>query len=151
MFGTEDIVEGKDPAVRMVNGVAVEEDVLRVAEAVHEYDPNLRVQFLADAAAIGDAPFRVIEKCRDGVERVAFYAWQLDGRLLDRIYAADCAARDLEAEITKKNRAAKDAINKRYREMEEEAHEISHAVLRSDKSKYTVRDPMSGELKVFTE
>lgn len=148
---TEKIENGKDQAVLMVDGIAVERDVLRVAEAVQEYDPNLKIQYLAENAAFGDPPYRVVETCRDGVERVAFYVWQLDGRLLDRIRAADCAARDLDDVITKKNRAAKDALNRRYREIQDEANEIAHAVLRSDKSKYSVRDPLTGELKVFTE
>jgi hypothetical protein len=135
----------------VVGGVQVELDVLRIAEAIHEYDPNLRVQFLNEAAAVGDAPFRVIEHCRDGVDRVAFLAWELDGRLLERVMKADCAKRDLDAIMTKQNRAAKDEVNRRYREQMEEAHEIAHAVMRSRKSKYTVKDPNTGELLVFTD
>lgn len=135
----------------VVGGVQVELDVLRIAEAIHEYDPNLRVQFLNEAAAIGDPPFRVIETCRDGVDRVAFLAWELDGRLLERVMQADCAKRDLDAIMTKQNRAAKDAVNRRYREKLEEANEIAFSVLRSRKSKYTVKDPNTGELLVFTD
>ena len=135
----------------IVNGVAVETDVLRIVEAIHEYDPKLRVQFLAEAAAVNEPPFRVIETCRDGVDRVAFTAWELDGRLLERVMAADCAQRDLDAIITKKNRAAKDDLNRRYRESVEEANEIAYAVLRSRKSKYSVRNPFTGELLTFTE
>lgn len=134
----------------VVDGVQVELDVLRIAEAIHEYDPNLRVQYLDEAAAIGDPPFRVIEHCRDGMDRVAFLAWELDGRLLERVMKADCAKRDLDAIMTKQNRAAKDALNRRYRERMEEAHEIAHAVLKSRKSKYTVRTP-DGELLTFTD
>lgn len=147
----EEIVDGKDSRIVMVQGTPVERDALRVAEAIHEYDPNLRLQYVAESAAVGDAPFRVIERCRDGVERVAMYAWKLDGELLQRIQAADCAARDLDDVLTKKNRKAKDAQNQRYRELNEEANEIAHAVLRSDKSKYTVRDPLTGKLNTFTE
>lgn len=135
----------------VVDGVQVELDVLRIAEAIHEYDPNLRVQYLEQAGSLGDPPFRVIERCRDGVERVAFLAWELDGRLLERIMEADCAKRDLDAIMTKKNRAAKDELNRRYREQLDEAHEISRSILRSRKSKYTVRMPDTGELITFTE
>jgi DnaJ-domain-containing protein 1 len=53
--------------------------------------------------------------------------------------------------MTKQNRAAKDEVNRRYREQMEEAHEIAHAVMRSRKSKYTVKDPNTGELLVFTD
>lgn len=134
----------------VVDGVQVEVDVLRIVEAIQEYDPNLRVQYLEKATSFGDPPFRVIEKCRDGVDRIAFTAWELDGRLLERVMKADCAKRDLDAIMTKQNRAAKDALNRRYREQMEEANEIAHAVLRSRKSKYTVRTP-DGELLTFTD
>lgn len=136
----------------VVGGVQVELDVLRIAEAIHEYDPNLRVQFLAEQArGVDEPPFRVIERCRDGVDRIAFLAWELDGRLLERVMKADCAKRDLDAIMTKQNRAAKDALNRRYREQLDEANEIAFAVLRSRKSKYTVKDPRTGELLIFTE
>lgn len=137
----------------VVNGVQVELDVLRIAEAIHEYDPNLTVQYLNDAsrANLSDPPFRVIEKCRDGVDRVAFLAYELDGRLLERVMASDCAKQDLDAILTKKNRAAKDAMNRRYRESLEEATDIAFYVMRSRKSKYTVKDPRTGELLVFTD
>jgi len=142
-------IDGKAPEIVMVQGIPVERDALRVAEAISEYDENLRLQFVPESASVGEPPFRVVERCRDGVERVAMYAWKLDGELLQRIQAADCAARDLDAIITKKNREAKDRLNRRYRELKEEANEIAHAVLKSDKSKYTVRDPFDGVLKTF--
>lgn len=145
------IINNQEQQIVMVQGIPVERDALHVAEAINEYDPNLRLQFVPESAAFGDPPFRVLERCRDGVERVAMYAWKLDGEILERIMAADCASRDLDDIITKKNRKAKDEVNRRYRELQAEANEISAAVLRSDKSKYTVRDPLSGELKTFTE
>lgn len=135
----------------IVNGVAVERDVLNIVEAIQMYDENLRVQFLNDPESVMDAPFRVIEKCRDGKDRIAFLAWELDGRLLERVMKADCARQDLDAEMTKKNRAAKDEINRRYREKVDEANEIAYDVLKSRKSKYTVRHPETGELLTFRE
>lgn len=135
----------------VVNGVQVELDVLRIAEAIHEYDPNLKVQFLNEAAKMGDPPFRVVERCRDGVDRVAFYAWELDGRLLERVMKADCARRDLDEIMTKQNRAAKDAKNRRYRESIEEANELAFSIMRSRKSRYSVKDPRTGEILVFTD
>lgn len=135
----------------IVQGVAVERDVMNIVQAISEYDPNLRVQFLDEAESVGDAPFRVIEKCRDGKDRIAFLAWELDGRLLERVMRADCAKSDLDAIMTKQNRTAKDAQNSRYREKLEESNEIAYAVMRSRKSKYTVKHPETGELLTFTE
>lgn len=145
---------GIDPAVPLTDlgdGTFVESDVLRIVEAIAEYDPNLRVQYLESAGNAGDPPFRVIERCRDGVDRVAFTAWELDGRLLERIMKADCAKRDLDAVITDANIKAKAELKRRYRESLEEAQEIAFSVLRSRKSKYTVRHPETGELLTFTE
>lgn len=143
------IIDNKAPEIVMVQGIPVERDALRIAEAIAEYDENLRLQFVPESASMGDPPFRVIERCRDGVERVAMYAWKLDGELLQRIQAADCAARDLDAIITKKNREAKDRLNRRYRDTMDEANDIAASVIKSDKSKYTVRDPLDGQLKTF--
>ena len=143
------VIDNKAPEIVMVRGVAVERDALRVAEAITEYDENLRLQFVPESASVGDPPFRVIERCRDGVERVAMYAWKLDGELLERIKAADCAARDLDDIITRKNREAKDRLNRRYRDAMDEANDIAKSALKSDKSKYTVRDPHDGQLKTF--
>lgn len=143
------IIDNKAPEIVMVQGIPVERDALRVAEAIHEYDENLRLQFVPESASMGDPPFRVIERCRDGVERVAMYAWKLDGELLERIRAADCAARDLDDIITRKNREAKDRLNRRYRDAMDEANDIAKSALKSDKSKYTVRDPLDGQLKTF--
>lgn len=148
-MNTHGIIDNQAPEIVMVRGVAVERDALRIAEAINEYDENLRLQFVPESASVGDAPFRVIERCRDGVERVAMYAWKLDGELLERIRAADCAARDLDDIITRKNREAKDRLNRRYRDAMDEANDIAKSALNSDKSKYTVRDPLDGQLKTF--
>lgn len=143
------IIDNQAAEIVMVQGIPVERDALRVAEAINEYDPNLRLQFVPESASFGDPPFRVIEKCRDGVERVAMYAWKLDNELLLRIQAADCAARDLDAIITKKNREAKDRLNRRYRDVMDEANEIARAAIKSDKSKFTFKDSLSGEVKTI--
>lgn len=123
-----------------VGGMYVEEDALRIAERVSEYDPNLKVQYLEEAASIGDPPFRVIEVCKDGVERTVLYAWELDNRILERIYAADTVKQNIDKKITDANTVARENLNRRYREELEEARNIIKSIIRTDKETYILKD-----------
>jgi hypothetical protein len=123
----------------MVEGVAVERDALRIAERIREYDPNLTLQYLEEAARLDEPPFRVIEHCKDGVDRVAFTAWQLDERLLARVYHGDSARHDIDRILTERNRKAKDRQNQRFRDSLEEANDITQHVIKSPRVRYTVR------------
>lgn len=123
----------------MVEGVLVEGDALHIAERIHEYDPNLTLQYLEQAANVNEPPFRVIEHCRDGVDRVAFTAWELDERLLQRIYAGDNARHDLDRIITEANRKAKDAQKAKQRDSRLEAQDITQHVIKSPRVRYSVK------------
>lgn len=129
----------REAGLVMVGGVLVEGDALRIAERVHEYDRNLRVQYLEEAERADQPPFRVVERCKDGIERVAFTAWTLDERLLQRIHAGDNDKHDLDRIITEANRRAKDAQNLRFRDNLAEANDITQHVIKSPKVRYTVR------------
>lgn len=121
-----------------VAGMDVERDALRIAEAVHAYDPNLRVQYLESEAKLGEPPFRILETGRDGLDRVAMTAWVLDDRLLDRVVAADTKLHDIQALLDASNAKAKAEKNYRYEEKMREAAEISRSILSSPKDVYTV-------------
>lgn len=123
-----------------IGGTYVEEDALHIAEKVNDFDSNLRVQYLEEAAAIGDPPFRVVESCRDGVDRTVLYAWQLDDRVIERLYAADTQRRDILLAIDKQNAQAKNQEVQRYKEQMAEAADIAASVIRSDKQTYKLRD-----------
>jgi hypothetical protein len=74
----------------MVDGLAVERDALRVAEAIKDYDPNLEVLCVEDhMAGISEEPFVIAEKGADGVLRPVLRAWELNDQVLQRIIAAD--------------------------------------------------------------
>lgn len=131
-----------------VDGHWVERDALRIAEAVNDYDPNLRVKVLWDEfVSVDTPPFQIVETCKDGVERVAFTAWQLDERILERIYAADTRIHDVDALITKNNERAKKEQKQRYQEKREEAKDLISHIAASPKDTYTAR--IDGELKKF--
>lgn len=128
-----------------VGGALVETDALRIAERINDYDPDLKLQYLERAASIGDPPFRIVGKQKDGTEYVVLTAWQLDQRVLDRLYAIDNTRQDLEKIIEETNRKAREAEQKKQAEVNEEAANIASAALNSPKSVYTAKSPDTGE------
>lgn len=136
-------------ALKLVNvgGVLVERDALRIAERIKEYDPNLTLQFLAAEASALEPPFRVVETCRDGIDRIVFSAWQLDGSIIERIYAADNAKHDIQGRLDKTNEKARQEVQRRYKDRMEEANEVAHSVLKSPKSTYVFKDENGNTIK----
>lgn len=124
-----------------VGGVLVERDSLRIAERVHDYDPNLTLQYLEEASSLDEPPFRVVERCPDGLDRVALTAWELDERILHRLYAADTAKFDIDRRITSANEKARANKKQRYQEVVDEQNEIIHSVLKSPKQSYSAEIP----------
>jgi hypothetical protein len=126
--------------VDLGGGSLVERDVLNIVEAVYAYDPNLRVKFLERAASLADAPYAITEICNDGVERLVFYVWSLDQRVLERLYMADNSYHGILDRIDRNNSAVKNQMNRRFQEKLGQAGDITAHVLKSPKGRYTVRD-----------
>jgi hypothetical protein len=143
----------KEHLIPLGRGALVERDVLGIVEAITEYDPNLYVQFCDPALAeVGDAPYRIMERCRDGIDRVAFYTWSLDGTVLDRIRLADTQRLDVIGEIEKKNQAAKRETIRRYQDRQEVERDIVKHIVSSHKVDYTFPRPSDGAVvKVFSD
>jgi len=122
-----------------VGGVLVEQDALRIAERIHEYDPNLKVVFLNDAArSVSEPPYKIVERCKDGVERPVLSCWKLDETVFQKLFLADTARWDVSGRLDGINSQARQAQNRRYKEQRDEAKEIVTTVLKSPKSNYTV-------------
>jgi len=132
-----------------VNGQLVERDALHIAEKIHEYDPNLYLQYLEDAVRVNDPPFRVMEICRDGIHRVAFTAWSLDDRLLERIHNADTNRTNPSLNMLSANEKIREAARTRYKEQLLEANDITQHVIKSPKQSYTYKDPDTGKITKF--
>lgn len=131
----------KQAYVDMGNGTFVERDVFAVAQKVAEYDSNLRVQFLNDAARdVGEPPYRIVELCKDGIERPLFSVWILDNTVLQRIFAADTQKWDILTRVDSTNARAKRAEKWRYREEMDAAKEIVATVVASPKDTYSIPD-----------
>jgi hypothetical protein len=127
--------------VKLEDGSLCESDVLNVIQKINEYDPgHLKVQYLERAAATGDAPWRIIELCKDGEWRVLFYVWQMDERVLERLRAADCYTVDVMFSMDKHNASLRAVEGRRFQEKMGEAKDIVEHVLKSPKGRYTFRD-----------
>lgn len=140
-------IDIKQAWVSLGNGMVVESDVLDVARRVTEYDPNLKVQFLDDVARdVSEPPYRIVERCADGIERTAFTVWTLDETVLHRIFSIDNQKWNVLGVLDKNNARAKHNEKQRYRDKMEEGKEIVSTVLRSPRSTYTVpEDVVLGE------
>lgn len=134
--------------VQLDDGSLIQDDVLRIVERVSEYDPNLKIQYLPWAGGVDQAPYRLVEKGKDGEWRKVFDIWELDQRVLDRIYAADSHKLDLLKLIDEHNAKAKADKEKAREEEAERDKDIVASIVRSPKDTYTA--PVNGEVKKFT-
>lgn len=126
--------------VKLDESSIVERDVLNVIQQIMEYDTNLKVQYVERNQAVGDAPYRIIEKCNDGEWRVLFYAWQMDERVLERIRMADCHMVDVLSTVDKHNADLRQKEGRRFQERMGEAADITTHILKSPKGRYTFKD-----------
>jgi len=137
--------------VELAAGVYVEDDTLRVVQAIREYDPHLRVKFLDPdrGGELGDPPYKIFELCPDGHERLVFGVWSLDDRVLERLYAADTQRHDILARLDRVNSKVRQDDARRFREEQlGEAREQLIAVLRTPKDTYRI--PTPGGMAVFS-
>lgn len=135
----------------MADGSLIERDVLNVVEKIREYDSNLRVKYVDPARAeFGDAPYKVTEICRDGIERVVFSVWKLDETILDRLRAADTAVNNVLLSVDNTNLLAEKQENQRYKEQMGEAKDILISYLSSPKQRWSFKDPVT-ENKVMID
>lgn len=137
-----------------VNGQLVERDALRVAEAIHAYDENLRLICLdpARAEGISDAPFIIVAKYRDRDEWYpVLRAWKLDDEVLVRLQAADSQRTDVLGNIMNSEQNYKLNNQKRYNEVRDLMKEQAKAVIGHTKTKYVLRDEVTGDYITFRD
>lgn len=133
------------------DGVLCEADVYRIVEQVRAYDPNLDIIALNPNHRdidLTDAPYVLVEKCKDGQWRPVSEFWVLDERVMQVVESADMNRRDLLAAIDGQNAKARAAEARRYEDFREEVKDIVKHI-GGMKSKYTVQDPRTGEHIAF--
>lgn len=115
-----------------------QDDVFRVVEQIRAYDPNLDVAYLdPDKGSISDAPYVIVEHCRDGKTRLLFSVWQLDASVMDRIYAADTTKFDVEGAIDLANAKARKEIEDKRAEVFGEAKDVVKHIIANPKGTYS--------------
>lgn len=133
----------------VIDGQMVERDALHIAERITEYDENLSLMCLdPDKADINDAPFVVLERLPNGTLCKVMEAWELDERILERIYACDHRRVDslqLLNEMAKRERADNE---RRYKERLNESKELAVAILKSDKTGYSFKNAAGDLIKI---
>lgn len=123
--------------------VQVEDDVAHVVSELRRLWPELDVQYV-ERPEIGDAPYRVIERCKDGVVREVMPVWVLDNQVLDVLHQADSHKHDVLQILTKKNDSLKkqrDAVQKDWRSA---ARDVLASRARSRLGRWTFPDVRPG-------
>lgn len=134
----------------LVAGQIVERDALRIAEKIREYDENLVLLCLKPEMADGlsDPPFVVAEKCKDGKLRTVLKAWELDDKIIERLYYCDVTRHDVYNALVATEEQSKRELTRRF---EEERAEIRDKVahIAGMKSRYTMKDDTTGDTLTF--
>lgn len=155
MTATGGGLRGVDSAVQkrmveMAGGVLVEEDVLGIVSKIRARWPTLVVQFCdPNRADFQDAPFRILEECPDGLRRPVMDVWQLDDRVIERLYAADTHKHNVLADLDAANLKATQQGHRRFREETAALSEMVAGILRSPKDTYTATNPLTGKEHTF--
>lgn len=149
-MGTTEKDYVKKRLFEMADGTLVEEDVLGIVERIQSYDPNLTVQYLdPDKSDFASAPYRVMEKCPDGNLRMVFECWELDERVLERLFRADTQKASVLEGIDNTNHLARKRIRQRYRDEQEALSDMVDGILNSHKDTYTATNPVTGQKHTF--
>lgn len=136
----------------MAEGVYVERDVLNIAEKVYEYDSNLKIKACNPSLADFDsAPYILVEKCKDGVERIVFNIWDLNETVLERLYASDTQKNNILVDLDGNNLIVREQQNQRFKEAIGESHDVLTSMLKSNKHKWTYKDSVTGNLVTFDD
>jgi hypothetical protein len=121
-----------------IDDYIIEKNAYDVIQKIKAYDPNLDVMFLDPSRSDGlfDAPWVVVEHCSDGFTRKVFDIWELNERVLERLYSADTKRTDVLATADSINAAIRENNERRFRErLEDNSDRFAH-LLSSPKSTY---------------
>jgi hypothetical protein len=121
----------------------VDDDVARVVREIERLYPELRVQYCADPA-IGEYPFMVVERTRDGRDEPVLGVWQLDDRLLDLLHEADTTKHDVLKLLDKKNDKVRKGRSDEQLGWRDYCRDLIVHAARHKGSSYTFKDPREG-------
>jgi hypothetical protein len=110
----------------------------RIAEIISDYDPNLRLQWIpTNERGPQDYAFRVVDFTPGRPPYAVCFGHEADERLLAQIFAADNAKNGGTLNVLDRMNAAAELVQaKKNQEQIEEANEMAHSILRSQKIHY---------------
>lgn len=129
-------------------GQFVSQRIAQVVQAIHEYAPDVEVQWIPQSQRTGvaadTAAFRLIHHPANGDSYVIFHVKtedEFDARVLKRLMLGDQRNGAVNiGEIEASEAAAAAVAKQRFLDKLEEDNEIAAAVLRSPKESYKVND-----------
>ncbi len=133
----------------IVDGQIVEKDALRIAEKIRDMDDRLLLLCfdVDNASDIATAPFKVVREKDDGTYVHVMEAWQLDDRLIERLYLADSQrGHDLEALISKMTKDVKKKEQDAIAENVGPKKEMAAAALRNKNSSFSFKKEETGDI-----
>lgn len=129
-----------------VDGMVVTKDFYHFVKAMKDHDENLELACLnPDMAELGEEPFVILERCKDGKLRKIFGVWELNESVLDRIRLCDTNRIDILAQIERTNEQRERDRIRRYQDKHEETLKLVEAVVRNNKNSYSYKDENTGE------
>jgi len=134
-----------------MGGVLVEQDALRVAQSIKDYDENLEVICLdpdKPGVKCTSAPFMVVQRMPNGTYQKVLEAWELDDRVIERIWAADQHKNNQWQTLEQMEKAIREGAEKRYREAMDEANELALGVIASKYSSYSFKNKEGDKIKI---
>lgn len=124
-----------------VDGQIVEVDALNIVERIKMYDEKLDVMCLDPLqAGFNEAPFILVWENNQGHLEKVFEFYELDERILERIYNADQQRFDAFARTVKMEEYIQKQQESRYREQSEEAKEKMLAAIVNKTSTFSIQN-----------
>lgn len=134
----------------VIDGKFVSQRISRIVESIHEYDENLRVDYIPQGAREeGDSAFRIVYVTPNlGLEQVIFHVKteeEFDARVLmriiqnDQLYGNGVKKSDIETFMETERLLKKQA----WMDQMEEAADIAYHVFKSHLNTYKVNDELT--------
>lgn len=133
----------------LIDGMLVEDDALKIATAIKDYDPKLTL-ICADPTdpdvKFTSAPFMVVYETQPGIFEKVLEAWQLDDRILHRIWVSDYTKNDQLQIIEDMEARFKKEQEDALKEKQGDKIDMAVAALKNPKSSFSYHREETGDL-----
>ena len=123
--------------------VEIDDDTVHIIQEIERLWPELRIRY-CENPEIGEAPYLLVERTRDGNDVPIMSIWQLDSRLLDVIHQADTAKHDVLGIIERGNDKAKANQQDEILTWRDYCRDVIVSAFRHSGSSYSFSDPRPG-------